>query len=109
MRKSVVGENMAKSLEEKRRTTSENLHTLSKQIDKVIGNTKNEKYINYLTMLKDQSSYTVTNDKEIRKKDLKKVYKLLADIQKHLNHSFWNSGKIKRKLKRINKILGIML
>ena len=35
--------------------------------------------------------------------------KLLGKIRKHLKHQLWNSGKIKRKLKKINELLGIIL
>lgn len=104
----IVGDNMA-SMEDKRKKTIENLHDLTKLLNKVKNKTKNAKFINYIDSLIDQSQFTVTGDKVITKKDLKKVNKLLWKIHKHLEHSFWNHGKIKRKLKRINRILGIVI
>ncbi len=97
------------SMEEKRRNTITNLHDLTAQLDKLHEKTKNKKFKKYLKDLKEQSAYSVNSNKIISKKDLKKVFKLLNKIYKHLYHSIWNHGKIKRKLKKINKLLGIVL
>lgn len=97
------------SLEDKRRETIKNLHDLEKQLDKVLDKTKNEKFQKYLTDLKEQAAYTTNNDKVITKKKLKKVFKLLNKINIHLRHSFWNHGKIKRKIKKINRILDVVI
>ncbi len=104
----IVGDMMS-SMEGKRKQTIENLHDLTKLLNKVKDRTKNEKFQNYIDQLIDQSQFTVTGDKVITKKDLKKVNKLLWKIHKHLEHSFWNHGKIKRKLKKINRILGVVI
>jgi len=108
MRKQVVGDMMA-SMEDKRRNTITNLHDLTKQLDKLHNKTKNKKFRKYLKDLKEQSAFSVNSNKVISKKDLKKVYKLLDKIYKHLHHQVWNHGKIKRKLKKINRLLGIVL
>jgi len=100
---------MAKNIETMRRTTITNLFDLSKKLEKLIENTKKEKFKEYLYKLKEKVTYNVNNNKDISRKDLKKVYKLLGKIRKHLKHQLWNSGKIKRKLKKINELLGIIL
>lgn len=100
---------MGKSIEAKRRITITSLFDLSKELEKVIASAKNEKFKKYLIDLNEKVSYSMNNNKVIKKKDLKKVYKLLRAVKKHLNHSLWNSGKIKRKLRKINELLGIML
>jgi|GEM_PF-3312753 len=96
------------SMEDKRRETIENLHDLTTQLGKVKANTKNEKFINYLTDLEEKTAFTVNNNKVINKKDLKKVFKLLNKTNTQLRHSFWNHGKIKSNIKKINKILGVV-
>ena len=68
---------MAKNLETMRRTTITNLFDLSKELEKLIENTKKEKFKEYLYKLKEKVTYNVNNNKDISRKDLKKVYKLL--------------------------------
>lgn len=100
---------MGKTIEEKRRITITNLFDLSKELEKVRENVKNEKYNKYIFQLKEKVSYSINSNKVVSKRDLKKVYKNLEAIKKHLKHSIWNSGKIKRKLKKINELLGIII
>ena len=100
---------MFKSLDDKRRTTITSLHDLASALDQVMEVTKKEKFKQYLLELKEKVLYSINNNKQIKPRNLKKVYKLLRQIKKHLNHSFWNSGKIKRKIKKINRLLGIMI
>lgn len=96
------------NLEDKRRETIENLHNLNTQLGKIQSKTKNKKFQEYLSDLIEKVSFTTNNDKAISKKDLKKVFKMLNQINVQLNHSIWNHGKIKRRIKKINKILGIV-
>ena len=100
---------MGKNIETKRRITITNLFDLSKELEKVRENVKNEKYNKYLFQLKEKVSYSINSNKIVSKRDLKKVYKNLEAIKKHLKHSIWNSGKIRRKLKKINSLLGIII
>ncbi len=97
------------SLEAKRRTTIENLHDLTKQLDKLIAKTKNKKYLEFLTNLKEKSSTATTNNMVITKKNLKKIFKLLNKVNNHLVHQVWNHWRIKRKIKKVNKLLGVIL
>ncbi len=108
MRKEFIGDNMA-DLDKRRRKTIENLHDLASALDRVAESTNKDKFKDYLNELKENVEYSINNNKQINKRKLKKVYKLLRQIKKHLKHSFWNSRKIKRKMKKINELLGIMI
>ena len=97
------------SLDEKRRETIENLHDLTKQLDKVLVKTKNEKFQAYLKDLKEHAGYTTTNNQIITKKSLRKIYFLINKVNKELVHQVWNHWKIKKNIKKINMLLGIVL
>ncbi|MCF7925611.1 MAG: hypothetical protein K9L26_03660 [Candidatus Izimaplasma sp.] len=96
-------------LDKRRRDTITNLHDLSSALELVLETTDKQKFKDYLKDLKEQVEFSINSNKKIDKRKLKKVYKLLRQIKKHLKHSFWNSGKIKRKMKKINELLGIMI
>jgi len=97
------------SLETSRRKTIENLHDLTKQIDKILVKTKNKKFAEWLTDVKEHAAFTTTNNKVVTTRQLKKIFKLINKSNKHLQHQVWNHWRMKRKIKRINKLLGVVL
>jgi len=97
------------SLETTRRKTIENLHDLTKQIDKIQVKTKNKKFAEWLADVKEHAAFTTTNNKVITTRQLKKIFKLINKVNKHLDHQVWNHWRMKRKIRKINKLLGIVL
>ena len=98
-----------KTLETTRVNTHKTLFDVTKAIETVYAKAKNEKYKKYLHDLKEKTAFSVNNNKKITVKDFKKFVSILNDIYSLLGHEKWHSGKIKKKLRRLETILASIL